>query len=36
LRADRDYGPYVRDAQNAGREDIASFFEQVMADDSAR
>jgi hypothetical protein len=36
LRAGRDYGQYVRDAKNAGREDIASFFEQVMADDSAR
>jgi len=25
----------VRDAKNAGRDDIASFFETVMAEDSA-
>jgi hypothetical protein len=26
----------VRDARNAGEDDIADFFEQVMADDSKR
>jgi hypothetical protein len=26
----------VRDARNAGREDIASFFESGMSEDSAR
>ncbi len=36
LKAGHDYGQYVRDARNAGREDIASFFEQVMAQDSER
>ena len=33
LKAGHDYGQYVRDARNAGREDIAGFFEQVMAQD---
>jgi len=36
LKAGHDYGQYVRDAQNAGREDIASFFQDVMAQDSGR
>lgn len=36
LKAGHDYGQYVRDARNAGKEDIAAFFEQVMAEDSAR
>jgi hypothetical protein len=36
LKAGHDYGQYVRDARNAGREDIASFFEQVMKEDSER
>ncbi|HEY0486894.1 MAG TPA: acyl carrier protein [Mycobacteriales bacterium] len=36
LKAGHDYGQYVRDARNAGRDDIAGFFEQVMAEDSAR
>ena len=36
LKAGHDYGQYVRDANNAGREDIASFFEQIMAEDSER
>jgi hypothetical protein len=36
LKAGHDYGQYVRDAVNAGRDDIASFFEQVMAEDSER
>lgn len=36
LKAGHDYGQYVRDAESAGREDIASFFRQVMSEDSAR
>ena len=36
LKAGHDYGQYVRDARNAGRDDIASFFEQVMQQDSDR
>jgi rubrerythrin len=36
LKAGHDYGQYVRDAKNAGRDDIASFFEQVMDEDSRR
>jgi rubrerythrin len=36
LKAGHDYGQYVRDAKNAGRDDIAGFFEQVMKEDSER
>jgi rubrerythrin len=36
LKAGHDYGQYVRDAENAGRTDIAEFFRKVMAEDSAR
>ena len=36
LKAGHDYGQYVRDARNAGREDIATFFETVMQQDSER
>ena len=36
LKAGHDYGQYVRDADNAGRNDIAEFFRKVMAEDSAR
>ena len=36
LKAGHDYGQYVRDARNAGRDDIADFFESVMAEDAAR
>ena len=36
LKAGHDYGQYVRDAENAGRDDIASFFRSVMEEDSAR
>jgi rubrerythrin len=36
LKAGHDYGQYVRDARNAGCDDIASFFEDVMAQDSER
>ena len=36
LKAGHDYGQYVRDAKNAGYDDVASFFEQVMQEDSQR
>ncbi|MFB9903516.1 acyl carrier protein [Allokutzneria oryzae] len=36
LKAGHDYGQYVRDAENAGRKDIAAFFRKVMAEDSNR
>ena len=36
LKAGHDYGQYVRDADNAGRQDIAEFFRKVMDEDSAR
>jgi hypothetical protein len=36
LKGGHDYGQYVRDARNGGYEDIASFFEQVMEQDSER
>lgn len=36
LKAGHDYGQYVRDARNAGKDDIATFFEKVMAEDSER
>ena len=36
LKPAHDYGQYVRDARNAGEEEIASFFEQVMQEDSQR
>lgn len=36
LKAGHDYGQYVRDAENAGRDDIADFFRSVMEEDSAR
>jgi rubrerythrin len=36
LKAGHDYGQYVRDAENAGRDDIAEFFRTVMSEDSAR
>ena len=36
LKAGHDYGQYVRDAKNAGQEEIASFFEQIMKEDSGR
>lgn len=36
LKGGHDYGQYVRDAKNAGRDDIAEFFEQVMREDSER
>ena len=36
LKAGHDYGQYVRDAENAGQDDIAEFFRGVMEQDSAR
>ena len=36
LKAGHDYGQYVRDAENAGRDDIAEFFRTVMSQDSER
>lgn len=36
LKAGHDYGQYVRDAKNAGLDDVADFFQSVMAEDSAR
>jgi rubrerythrin len=36
LKAGHDYGQYVRDADNAGRSDIADFFRAVMREDSER
>ena len=36
LKAGHDYGQYVRDAENAGLDDIAQFFRQVMQEDSER
>ena len=36
LKAGHDYGQYVRDARDAGYEDVASFFEQTMKEDSDR
>lgn len=31
LKAGHDYGQYVRDAKNAGLDDVAPFFSDVMA-----
>jgi rubrerythrin len=36
LKAGHDYGQYVRDAENAGEDEIAQFFRDVMEQDSAR
>ena len=36
LKAGHDYGQYVRDAENAGKDDVAAFFRSVMDEDSAR
>ena len=36
LKAGHDYGQYVRDAENAGEDEIASFFKDVMSQDSER
>jgi hypothetical protein len=36
LKAGRDYGQYVRDAENAGESEIADFFRQVRDESSQR
>ena len=36
LKAGHDYGQYVRDADNAGMDDVADFFRTVMKEDSER
>ncbi|MCA0145763.1 acyl carrier protein [Blastococcus sp. LR1] len=36
LKAGHDYGQYVRDAENAGLDDVAQFFRKVMKQDSKR
>jgi hypothetical protein len=36
LKAGHDYGQYVRDAENAGQDDIADFFREVMDQDAQR
>lgn len=36
LKAGHDYAQCVRDARNAGQEEIAAFFEEVMAQDAER
>ena len=36
LKAGHDYGQYVRDAENAGLQEMADFFRKVMSEDSER
>ena len=36
LKAAHDYGQYVRDAGNAGLNDIAQFFRDTVKEDSTR
>jgi rubrerythrin len=36
LKAGHDYGQYVRDADNAGEQEIANFFREVMEQDKQR
>jgi hypothetical protein len=36
LKAGHDYGQYLRDAENAGQDDIAAFFREVMDQDKDR
>ena len=36
LKAGHDYGQYVRDAENAGLDEVAGFFREVMEQDSQR
>jgi len=36
LKGGHDYGQYVRDAENAGKQEIADFFRKVMEEDSQR
>jgi rubrerythrin len=36
LKAGHDYGQYVRDAENAGQDEVASFFKEVQEQDQQR
>ena len=36
LKAGHDYGQYVRDAENAGKQEVADFFREVMEQDQQR
>jgi hypothetical protein len=36
LKGAHDYGQFVRDARNAAYDEVATFFEQVMKEDSKR
>ena len=36
LKAGHDYGQYVRDAENAGMNDLADYFREIMEADSQR
>ncbi len=36
LKGGYEYAQYLRDAREAGKVEIAAFFEQVMAEDAAR
>ncbi len=36
LKAGHNYGQYIRDAEDAGNDDIAGFFRRVMQEDSER
>jgi hypothetical protein len=36
LKAGHDYGQYVRDTENAGFDDVAGFFKEVMDQDAQR
>jgi rubrerythrin len=36
LKAGHDYGQYVRDAENAGQDEVAAFFRQVQEEDQNR
>jgi hypothetical protein len=36
LKAGHDCGQYLRDAKNAGLDEVSSFFEEVMAQDAER
>jgi rubrerythrin len=36
LKAGHDYGQYVRDAENAGQDEVAAFFKEVQQQDQER
>ncbi|GGO90228.1 acyl carrier protein [Wenjunlia tyrosinilytica] len=36
LKGGHDYGQYVRDAEKAGKKDLAQFFRESMDEDSRR